>query len=519
MLWWWSLTTTFAVHKLTAIHGVYGRYNGFLTHGIWILMFFSVATIPFDLKRLLRTLKIFMAALVPVNTYAVLQYFGHDPIAWSALQGRSTATIGHPVMLAALIGLALPFAAVFALGERKMSFRVAWAGYFVFLLFGAMTTLSRGPLMGIIFSLVVLSFLILKEGSIPWRWLGIGGLMAIFALGGVLYGQGGIKRVWMRVASGLEVNVRIIYYKTALHILKDYPVLGAGFEHFRILYPRYRLPEENEIVTDVTPTMVHNGYLQAAVTNGIPGACLYLALIASVLALLVTAFRSRADGERCTLTAAFLASITGFLVQDLSGWLEVSLTTFFWFVLGLSVSWCGQRKGAVPLTRTKKVGAYAVTGFSMAILAWLVVDAANRIYADKLFLKAQREHSTVPWEKVESYLKEGIDLAGGDHHYEDEAGLLCAKRFIETKDGALLKKALDYYEKAHGHNPFDSYALVHRLEAEAAGVRSGNMRKTSDFGEYAVKTLLETDRNNPTIYKAIARLRLAEKRLAIGPRL
>jgi O-antigen ligase len=509
---WWSFTTIFALHKPTAVHGIYGRYNGLLTHGIWVLIFFAVATIPFDLKRLERVLKIFITALVPVNIYAILQFFGRDPIGWSVIQGRSAATIGHPVMLAALIGLALPFVAVFALRGGALYQRTGWAALFFFFLFGAATTLSRGPLIGIILSLIVLTGFALKSGSIPRKWLGIGGLVVILAFGGILAGQGGMERVWKRIVSGLEVNVRILYYRTALTMVKDYPVLGAGFEHFRILYPRYRLPEENEIVRDVMPTMVHNGYLQAALTNGVPGVVLYLVLIGSVLTLLVATFRRETDGELRALLAAFVASITGFIIQDLSGWLEVSLTTFFYIIMGLSVACSGCRTGAVLLAGRKKIGAYAVTCFSVALLACLVVDVVDRIYVDRLFTRARQEYGVVPWEKIESYVTEGTDLSGGDHHYEDAAGLLYMRRFVETRDRALLGKAFDYYEKAHRHNPFDSYVLVHRLEAEAVGVRSGNMEKTSDFGEYGVKRLLEMDRNNPTIYEAIAKLRVTEKR-------
>jgi hypothetical protein len=51
---WWILSTFFAFHKPTALHGAYGRYNGLWNHLLFLLLFFITASMPMEAKRLKR---------------------------------------------------------------------------------------------------------------------------------------------------------------------------------------------------------------------------------------------------------------------------------------------------------------------------------------------------------------------------------------------------------------------------------------------------------------------------------
>src|SRR4029077_4440484 len=90
---------------------------------------------------------------------------------------------------------------------------------------------------------------------------------------------------------------------------------------------------------------VHNGYLQMAVTNGLAAPVFYLVLMTSILWLLLRTTRQLVSPRRSgpaarhpLVGAAFIGAIVGYLVQDLSGWQEISLSAFFWPLLGAAVS-------------------------------------------------------------------------------------------------------------------------------------------------------------------------------------
>jgi putative inorganic carbon (HCO3(-)) transporter len=63
--------------------------------------------------------------------------------------------------------------------------------------------------------------------------------------------------------------------------------------------------------------MVHNGYLQTALTNGLPALLLYLLLIALIVIGIYKAYRGAPERDRKVLLLAFLAAIIGYLLQDL----------------------------------------------------------------------------------------------------------------------------------------------------------------------------------------------------------
>jgi len=102
---WWIISTCFALHIPTALHGMTGRYNGLWTHLTWAAIFVFVATGGKARKRIELFIAIIATALLPAAIYAIYQYFNMDP-SWP--ERRVPSTIGHPVLLAAVLGLALP---------------------------------------------------------------------------------------------------------------------------------------------------------------------------------------------------------------------------------------------------------------------------------------------------------------------------------------------------------------------------------------------------------------------------
>jgi putative inorganic carbon (hco3(-)) transporter len=511
---WWILTTFFALHKPTAIHGVYGRYNGLLTHETWLLLFFIIASVPRSIERVERILKVFAAALIPVSVYALMQALGYDMMDWVGLPGRSASTIGHPVMLAALMGLALPFVITFFFRAHAVAWRICWGLTGILFLAAAAGTMSRGPLLGIIISCAgVLALNLRSAGVLPWKRLALA-VLSLCILGGIVLGLSGTRdKIMERLTSSNEVRLRLYYYATSLNIIRDYPVAGVGLENFRIVYPRYRTAEENEIARDIVPTMVHNGYLQTAVTSGIFALVLYAGFIWFVLIFLFRAYKGETGAARRALLGSFIASIAGFLIQDLTGWMEISLTTFFWLILGLALSFAVPAARNVTISRWARTSLTVLPLFCLVGLMYLSLEASNRVYANWLFWKAGNANPVLTWREAESAIHEGLEVAKNDFYYEDMAATLYTKRFNETGDAAAYEKAAQLYEQAQGHNPYDAYVLIHRVELDSFAVRKGLIGKATASAEQAAAKALSMDRNNPSVYGVLSGLRLHEKRI------
>ena len=516
---WWAFSSFFALHKYTALHGVYGRYNALYNHEIYLLLFFMIASIPMDIERIKRIVRLFVYALVPVSLYAILQYHGIDPIPWPG--GRSASTIGNPVILGGVLGLAAPFILTFFLQslrkdtERKWS--CVWGGLFLLFVYATFTTLSRGPWWGMIFSTAVVVIVNTINRSIDRKKLYIS--LAAFAVFGLIvlsFNYNHVTRVtqsiklYMTKKTDTPMATRLIYWGAALRGIKDHPVTGVGFENFRIIYPSYRPVEDNIYFKDVIPTMVHNGYLQTALTNGIPALALYLALLTLIMALLIKSYKRAPEEDMRFLCTAFIASIVSYLVDDIFGWLEIAISPLFWTILALGVSLCVKDFRQEVLPGWKRNIGYCLGFLFAAGLLVLSYDAANRAFADRLFWKSQTMNPVLEWRQIESNITEGLASVPGDFFYEDMAGLLYLKRLNMTRDPQAYRQGVEALERAHRHNPFDIYVLLHRIDMEMVALRAGIIRYPAPFVVKATDSLVLMDKNNPTVYEAIARLRLAE---------
>jgi O-antigen ligase/tetratricopeptide (TPR) repeat protein len=520
---WWIFSSFFALHTYTALHGVYGRYNALYNHEIYLLLFFMIASMPMDMERIKRMLRFFIFALVPVSLYAVLQYHRIDPIPWPG--GRSASTIGNPVILGGVLGLAAPFILTFFIQSLRKDLRhwssYLWGGLFLLFAYATFTTLSRGPWWGMIFSTATVVVVNTINRSIDRKKLYAS--LIVFAVFGLVVFSSNyshVKRVtdsvklYMSKKTDTPLATRLIYWEAAIKGIADHPVAGIGFEGFRIIYPSYRPVEDNVYFKDVIPTMVHNGYLQTALTNGIPALALYLTLLTLIMALLIKTYKKAAEteGDMRFLCTAFIASIVSYLVDDVFGWLEIAISPFYWTILALGVSLCVNDYRKEPLAGWKKNMGYGLGFLCAAGLLVLSYDAANRAYGDRLFWKSQTMNAVGEWPQIESNIAEGLASVPGDFFYEDMAGLLYLKRFNFTGDPKSYRQGVEVLEKAHRHNPFDVYVLLHRVDLEMVALRKGIIKDPSPFVEKAVRDLILMDRNNPTVYEAVARLKLAERK-------
>jgi tetratricopeptide (TPR) repeat protein len=423
--------------------------------------------------------------------------------------------VGNPVTLAALLGLGAPFALGFVATTPFMMRKTGWALVFTALTCAIYFTKSRGPWVGFGLATTGLIFLIFKsKGLNVKRLLGV-----LIVLGLVLTTFFVMNRERLGNTSGGQEDPslygRLMYYKAALTMIREHPITGVGFDNFRILYPKFRPPEENLTILglDFLPTTVHNGYLQLALTNGIPGLLAYLTLVAAVLVSLIATCRRERQYERRITGAVFVASISGYLIQDLTGWPHLALTPCFWIVMALAVSFTIQNGPELKLTRLSLPIAEVATCSCVIVLGWLVLDAFNRLNADKLLYQCYTALNIgTDWPIIESKIAQALKTQRADSYCEDMAARIYMKRLSVTSDVESYYAGIRLIEQAHLHNPYDVYTLIHGLDMTMLAMKRGLIQVPSSFVEDSARKLPAMDKDNPSVYEAVAGLRFAEQK-------
>jgi O-antigen ligase len=506
---WWILSTCFAIHIPTALHGMTGRYNGLLAHILWAILFVFIATGGKERKRIERFMALIAAALFLVALYAICQ-----PIDPSWREHRVISTIGHPVLLAALLGLALPLVIAFVILVRQKVWKLVLGAAFIIFAIAIALTKSRGPWIGAIVSVLLMLGLIYIRGRIRRKhivWASIA-VLAVLVLGiGVVS--------YVRPDAYSSFMNRFVFYRAALSMVRDHPISGVGFESFSLLYPKYRPIEPANFDLNVIPTMVHNGYLQAAATTGILGLAFYLALICAVLIPLLRAV-CKSEGRRRVIGASLAASIVGYLVQDLAGWMEISLSLFFWIILGLAVSYLSSE---TPPTRQQSEGsrfnlqqfrriAPLFGIFAIIFSLWLCYGTFKEFEADKDITLAETGDVSIDWHPMVQHINMAIE-GSGQAAYLDRAAVLYINRVEKVGDRAAYDRAHELLDRGRSLNRFDPYLLIHHIQLRIAGLKHEKTKNDPRNYDDIVASTIIMDPNNPTVYEFVAFLRLAEGRI------
>jgi O-antigen ligase len=513
---WWLATFPFAADRHTALYGMHGRYNGLIAHASMLVLFLAIASSGLSRDSIRRLTAWMVAALIPVAGYAAAQSAGWELFAWPNI--RPGSTIGHPVPLAAILSMALPVALAGLLTAPRLRTRVLAGAAALLLLLAVAGTLSRGPWVGLAAGLIVMLMLVLRGRvavglrSIRWYLLAVCAVAAVVAFSAVPMNRV-VQRISMfrNLADDPSFADRFVMYRAAIGMIRDHPIAGVGLENFGLLYPRYRPIEPEVLPADTIPTMVHNGYLETATTTGIPGLVVYLLLIAAVIRV-VWRDRPAPLASDSLMPMAFLAAITSYLVQDLSGWLELSLSAFFWSVAGAAVAFATAQRDARPVSPSGGRRWLAIGAALAAVTATAAAGshAFTELQADRLFHDSYGLDVAVEWPQIDARIQDGLNLVANDPYYVDSAGILVMRRFHEAPSRALYDRAAALFERARAANRFDPYILVNRIELDTEALTNKTIASSdAGEGERAARAALDLDPNNASVYRAVASFELA----------
>ncbi|MDP2182683.1 MAG: O-antigen ligase family protein [Actinomycetota bacterium] len=431
-----------------------------------------------DVAWLWRTTSLLVAWVVVV---AVGERLGLPPASLK-LPGaiRTISTVGNASNLGVLLATMIPLAVGSALGERAKVWRAlafcAWAGGLVALVW----TQSRGAWAGALVAVVVGVGLVLpglrsRERSLAgvvrkqWMLLAATGVVALAVAAAATPGV--IARVGSSFDASSSTAVwRLSTWRSAVRMTADRPVLGFGPDSFRLAYPAYKEPGQDDGRLGYVPTeSAHNLMLDTSVSYGVTG---FLAMIAAIgvasVVLVRCSLRSPSAGSLPAEEVAQVASaLAGGFVALQFHYATLDTAPLFAVLLGLAVA--SQAGGGTAAARAP-IRALAVASLALALLfaasgsAVVAVVAADSSAGRARALVA----AEAPWSEI--------------------------------------RKATEFAQRVA---PWES--AFFRAEGRAAGtlVSKGRVPEAADDGMIAYDAALELVPDNPVLMTERARLMLA----------
>ena len=321
-----ALSTAFGAAPLASLFGSFYNQMGLVTHLCFITCFFGlVFGVGASESRLRITLWAVSLTGFMVAAYALIQFSNLDPFlpytsyrfnTGSGFIIRVLGTLGHADYLGNFLLYTTPPSAAFAVASRG---RARWFAL-------AATALSvvaiacsgtRGAWVGLAVGAVAFVVLEMRDGVSDWlrtpRRLILNAaivcvviLISVWAVSLNPMSRSITVRARSLLAEGATGAGRTLLWRDSIRMIPDFALTGAGPEGFRKAFLAYKSKELARLAPGTNNESAHNSYLDAAISYGLPGMILYVAIIASSLALLLRARRrARSKSASVIITGIF----------------------------------------------------------------------------------------------------------------------------------------------------------------------------------------------------------------------
>jgi Tfp pilus assembly protein PilF len=161
-----------------------------------------------------------------------------------------------------------------------------------------------------------------------------------------------------------NVQERLVFFKDAVEIIKDYPLLGLGGHGWKSRYFQYQSER-------YSTTEVHNHFLQVWIETGLAGFLLFLGIWLSFLYSTYRVLRVSEDSEKKVLAVAVAAAVMAVVTHSLYDF-TLSLGAIGLFVWSLM----GVTRSMLPVTEKEQWKPY-INILAVGIAACLFIFVVN----------------------------------------------------------------------------------------------------------------------------------------------
>ena len=276
---------------------------------------------------------ILTVAVATVSAFVLVQQLATGQAQTTIAPGRETLFDLNPILLGRMSAEGLIIAVFLVLVASSPWTRVYALSALPILVVSLLAAGSRGPVLGVLFGLLALFALALRDRARRRRLVlvAIGGLGAFLLVQQLVPGQS-IQRAFSVVVSGgsaVSANGRLELWSQAYDLFLESPLFGIGTGGF----------------SGVTAAFYpHNLFLEVAVELGVVGLALLIAVLAFGARGLISAWKSGAERNR--LDGALVLSLFGaaLLNSQFSGAIQTNSSV--WLALGLGLG-LGLRRTAL----------------------------------------------------------------------------------------------------------------------------------------------------------------------------
>lgn len=363
---WTVVATTASASPRQSLTGSYGSYDGLLTICALAVVFLAIvdSARAEDLPRLLMTTWFGAGGITVV--YGLFQLHDRittvggrwDWIAWDRSNfpiDSIWSTFGNPNHLAGFLAVLLPIAIALFATVATTRMRLAIAALAAAALVQLIFTGTAGGWLGALGGLTVTAAGLLPE--LRARIRVAAGLavvaVAVVVSAGLVFGPsrnlGSQLSAVFDLNGASTANQRLGYWRAAVAMASDRPLVGVGPDMYEIRFPRYQDAEFvrfNGFSLDVNGP--HNTFLNRFASGGVPALAFFTTLVGLATLRAVAAWRRlrrrESDADEAKRAQAvhqrrLLAGITGglvaFLVQASFNVDQVGLSILFWALLGM----------------------------------------------------------------------------------------------------------------------------------------------------------------------------------------
>lgn len=351
------LSTIFGTARVASTFGSSYNQMGLVTRLCFFVFFIAlIIAVGASELRLRRALWAMAFTGLVIATYAYVQFFGRDPFSAPSTYtfGSGTepiirvhSTLGHPNFLGNFLLYTTLLTAGLAVASQGRARRIGFAATLIStaaIVFSG----TRGAWVGMIAGVIVFITLWILDRVKPGfqilnRRVALRALVAVAVI--VLLGWAVSTNTVSRsieararslAAEGFTGAGRTLLWRDALRMVPDFALIGCGPEAFRKEFLAYKSIELARHAPRTNNESSHNSYMDAAISFGLIGIALYVALITSSLVLILKARRRAKSGEMKAILTGLAAAMIAVIVHNFFIFDQIPTGLYFFAFVALA---------------------------------------------------------------------------------------------------------------------------------------------------------------------------------------
>jgi len=273
-----------------------------------------------------------VAGSVLVSIFGFLEHVGLNLFMYTVFDKGVASTLGHPSFLGAYLVMIIPL--TIALIFFTTSKIKRWAVIILALLQIVVLyfTYTRGAWIAFIGATIFAVILVLIKQK--KRKLLYSLIVLLVVSGGLFIGTGLFKTVVdYQTGSGA---LRVLWAEQATQAIKEKPLTGYGLEMQEDVLIRYYNPLQGVYSSyNVFADRVHNEFMDQALTAGLIGLLVYLAVLIYTFYQAIRYFLLKRNNKESIIILALITGMFAYLVQGMFSFSVTVLSVYFWLYISL----------------------------------------------------------------------------------------------------------------------------------------------------------------------------------------